>query len=108
MRAFRFAKPPYIPDDVFRAYTQHSWKAVAQTFDRVFLGVPGGPLVRQIRDIRILNLMGRNDDEIARRVVDQHNVQNVLLPGGHLMLLKQPDSTAGVIERFLGHGSSNP
>ena len=52
--------------------------------------------------------MGRNDDEIARRAVDQHNVQNVLLPGGHLMLLEQPDSTAGAIERFLGHGRSNP
>ncbi|MBI3047495.1 MAG: hypothetical protein HYY76_04210 [Acidobacteria bacterium] len=107
MRAFRFVKPPYVPDDVFRDYTRHSWKSLAQTFDRVLLGVPGGPLVRQIRDVPILNLTGRNDDEIARRAVEQRNVQNVLLPGGHLMLLEHPDSTVGAIERFLSEGRSN-
>lgn len=107
MRAFRFAKPAYVPDDVFRDYTEHSWKALAQTFDRVLLGVPGGPLVRQIRDIQILNLTGRRDDEISRKAIEQRNVHNVLLPGGHLMLLEHPDSTVEAIERFLSHGPLN-
>ncbi len=69
--------------------------------------VPGGPLVRQIPDIQILNLMGRNDDEIARRAIEQRNVHNVLLPGGHLMLLEHPEEPVEAIERFLSHGRSD-
>jgi pimeloyl-ACP methyl ester carboxylesterase len=105
IRAFHFAKPAYVPDEVFRDYTQHSWKSLAQTFDSVLLGVPGGPLVRRIENIPILNLTGRDDDEISRRVIDQQNVQNVMLPGGHLMLLEHPEPTVEAIERFLNRSS---
>ena len=101
MRAFRFRKPPYVPDEVFRDYGQHNWRSLSRTFDQVLLGLPGGPLIRQIRTIPILNLIGEEDDEISRRMIEQPNVENATLPGGHLMLLEHPVKAAQVIERFL-------
>ncbi len=66
MRAFRFAKPPYIPDEVFRDYTQHTWKSLARTFDRVLLGMPGGPLVRDIADARHANAANERSAAILK------------------------------------------
>lgn len=101
IRLFRFAKPAYVTDAVFFDYTQHSWKSVARMFDEVLLAVPGGPLIRQIVDIPILNLTGEADDEIFRRRIAHRNVRNVTLPGGHLMLLEHPDATGEAIMSFL-------
>lgn len=101
MRALRFMKPSYVSDEVFRDYGRHSWRSVSQIFDQVLLRVPGGPLVRQLQSIPILNLIGKEDDEISRRTIGQPNVENLTLPGGHLMLLEHPVPMAQVIERFL-------
>jgi hypothetical protein len=100
-RAFRFLKPSYVPDEVFEDYVRHSWRSLKATFDEILLNVAGGRLVRQIHCIPILNLMGQKDDEISRRTIDQANVENILMPGGHLMLLEHPLETSQVIERFL-------
>ena len=100
-RAFRFLKPSYVPEEVFGDYVWHSWRSLKATFDQVLLDVPGRPLIRQIQSIPILNLMGQKDDEISRRTIDQANVENVVMPGGHLMLLEHPLETSQVIERFL-------
>ena len=108
IRLFRFAKPAYVPKAVFLDYTQHSWKSVAQMFDRVLLAVPGGRLVRQIVDIPILNLTGEADDEIFRRSIAYRNVRNVTLPGGHLMLLEHPDSIGEVIVGFIIRDRNGP
>ncbi len=101
LRGFRFTKPSYVPDEVFRDYGRHTWKSLARTFDQILLGLPAGPLIRQLRTIPVLNLTGKEDDEISRRTIGQPNVENVTLPGGHLMLLEHPAPTALVIERFL-------
>jgi hypothetical protein len=45
--------------------------------------------------------MGEKEDGISRRTIDQANVQNSVMPGGHLMLLEHPLETSQVIERFL-------
>jgi len=100
-RAFRFLKPSYVPDEVFEDYVRHSWRSLKATFDEILLKVAGGRLVRQIHSIPILNLMGHRDDEISRRTIDQANVENIVMPGGHLMLLEHPLETSQVIERFL-------
>ncbi|MCC7241531.1 MAG: alpha/beta hydrolase [Acidobacteria bacterium] len=106
IRAFYFAKPAYVPDEVFDDYTAHRWRAIAETFDRVLLGVPGAALVRAIGNVPILNLTGCGDAELSRRAIIQPNVHNAMLPGGHLMLLEHPDSTAEAIARFLNDGAS--
>ena len=100
-RAFRFLKPSYVPDEVFEDYVRHSWRSLKATFDEILLNVAGGRLVRQIHSIPILNLMGQKDDEISRRTIDQTNVENIVMPGGHLMLLEHLLETSQVIERFL-------
>ena len=100
-RAFRFLKPSYIPDEVFEDYVRHSWRSLKATFDEILLKVAGGPLLRQIDSIPVLNLTGQKDDEISRRTIDQVNVENIVMPGGHLMLLEHPLETSRVIERFL-------
>ena len=100
-RAFRFLKPSYVPDEVFEDYVRHSWRSLKATFDQILLNVPGGRLVRQIHSIPILNLIGQKDDEISRRTIDQANVENIVMPGGHLMLLEHPLETSQAIERFL-------
>jgi pimeloyl-ACP methyl ester carboxylesterase len=100
-RAFRFLKPSYVPDEVFEDYVRHSWRSLQVTFDEILLNVAGGRLVRQIHSIPVLNLMGQSDDEISRRSIDQANVDNIVMPGGHLMLLEHPLETSQVIERFL-------
>jgi hypothetical protein len=94
-------KPRWVPDEVFRDYCCHTWKSLSTTFDEVLLGMPGAPLVQQVSGIPILNLTGREDDEISRRKIDQRNVENLVLPGGHLMLLEHPETTALAIEEFL-------
>jgi pimeloyl-ACP methyl ester carboxylesterase len=101
MSAFRFAKPVYVPDDVFHDYTEHNWNSLVETFDHVLLNVPGIPLIRRIRTVPILNLIGSEDEDFSRRTVDQANVRNVAIPGGHLMLLEHPYATAQPIEQFL-------
>jgi pimeloyl-ACP methyl ester carboxylesterase len=98
---FRFMKPRWVPNAVFRDYCHHTWNSLSRTFDQVLLGMPGAPLVRQISGIPILNLTGQEDDEISRRRTDQSNVENVALPGGHLMLLEHPEPTIRAIEEFL-------
>jgi pimeloyl-ACP methyl ester carboxylesterase len=98
IRLLRFMKPSWVPDEVFRDYWCHSWKSLSRTFDEVLLRMPGAPLVRQISDIPILNLTGYEDDEISRRRMDQRNVENVVLPGGHLMLLEHPRPAMQAIE----------
>lgn len=101
MRLLRPLKPSYVPGAVFDDYIAHTWKSVQQTFEGVLLSTPALPLLRQIREIPVLHLTGVDDDAISRRAVAQDNVQNVSLPGGHLMLLERPDQTAVAIERFL-------
>lgn len=101
IRAFRFLKPSYVSDDVFNDYGQHTWDSLIRTFDQVVLGIPGGPLIKQLHTMPILNLTGQEDEDISKRSVDQSNVQNVTLRGGHLMLLQHPESTSCAIEKFL-------
>lgn len=101
MRLFRFMKPRWVPEEIFRDYTRHTWRSLERTFDQVLLGIPAAPLVRQITTIPILNLAGNQDDEISRRIIHQSNVENQILPGGHLMLLEHPEQTIGAIEEFL-------
>jgi pimeloyl-ACP methyl ester carboxylesterase len=101
MRAFHFLKPSYVPEEVFEDYSQHNWKSLEATFDRVLLDVPGGALIRQIQSVPILNLVGEQDDKISRRTVHQANVENAVMPGGHLMLLEHPVEVAQKIEGFL-------
>ncbi len=91
----------YVPEEVFEDCVRHSWKSLKATFDQILLDVPGGLLIRQIQSIPILNLKGQKDDEISRRMIDQANVENAVMPGGHLMLLEHPLETSQVIERFL-------
>lgn len=100
-RALHFAKPDYVPDEVLLDYTKHIWKSLARTFDGILLGLPGMPLVRRIEEIPILNLTGVDDNEISRRTIDQPNVENVKLSGGHLMLLEHPEETFTAVVRFL-------
>jgi hypothetical protein len=45
--------------------------------------------------------MGDEDDEISRRAIQQPNVKNVSLHGGHLMLLEHPEETVPAILQFL-------
>ena len=108
MRLFRFWKPAYVPDAVFRDYVHHSWNSLVRTFDQVLLGLPGGPLIRHVQAVPILNASGRDDDEISKRTIEQSNVENVVLPGGHLMLLEHLNEISQVVERFLTSESRNP
>lgn len=101
LRHLRFAKPGYVPNEVFLDYGKHTWKSIARTFDDVLLGLPGMPLVRRLEEVPILNLTGTEDTEISQRTIDRSNVENLKLPGGHLMLLEHPDETFAAVARFL-------
>lgn len=100
-RALRFAKPDYVPDEVFRDYSKHSWKSLARTFDGVLLGLPAMPLARRLNEVPILNLTASQDSEVSRRTIPQPNAKNVTLPGGHLLLLEHPVETFDIIAQFL-------
>lgn len=101
MRFFRFMKPHWVPNEVFHDYCCHTWHSLSQSFDEILLGTPAGALIRQIRSIPILNLSGCEDEEVSRRNIAQSNVEDVVLQGGHLMLLEHPEPTMKAIDVFL-------
>lgn len=101
MRLLKHWKRPYMSDEVFEDYTEHTFKSVDRTFRSVVLGVHSAQLIRELDGIPILHVMGTRDIETVRNSPAFANVIRREITGGHHLPLQNPHAVAGAIAEFL-------
>jgi len=101
MRLFHFAKPPFVPDEVFEDYHKHTWDSLTETFEHIVIKHPAKPVIESLTQIPILIFAGSNDSALMRVHPTAQNITYAELSGGHFTILEHPEQSLQSIFTFL-------
>jgi|ERR1051326_258593 pimeloyl-ACP methyl ester carboxylesterase len=101
MRFFKFLKPAYISDQIFKDYHLHSWNSLKKSFYSTVINYPAVDVISKITITPILNIVASQDNPLMRKHPNQSNVKTVEINGNHHLLLTQTKKVYELIKEFV-------